>query len=90
MGTLADSLDLALDGDMQAHAPHVTGVVARMLSRNAYLSAKDIRELLIQTARRPRGEKPRWDPRRGHGTVDAAAAIRRVEELMGTPASDDS
>jgi subtilisin family serine protease len=71
-------------------APHVTGVVARMLSRNAYLSAKDIRELLIQTARRPRGEKPRWDPRRGHGTVDAAAAIRRVEELMGTPASDDS
>jgi phage baseplate assembly protein W len=47
MGTLAETLDLALDGDMQAHAPEVSGVLA---------VAQRLRRRL--TTRR--GTKPWW------------------------------
>jgi subtilisin family serine protease len=75
-------------------APHVTGVIARMLSRNAYLRAKDIRNILFETAIRHPEAKLRpdskwpWDRRSGYGTVNATAAVKRVEELAGTAAPD--
>lgn len=73
-------------------APHVAGVIARMLSRNAYLRAEDIQEILIETAVFPRHAKPHpdkkgWSARYGYGTVDATAAVKRVERLTGTRAS---
>src|SRR5205814_5937388 len=42
----------ALSGTSMA-APHVAGVVARMLGRNAYLMAEEIRDILVRTAARP-------------------------------------
>jgi len=64
-------------------APHVAGVVARMLSRNAYLTAEEICDILVNTATRPRGAA-RWSPKRGYGKVNAARAVDLVERLLGS------
>lgn len=64
-------------------APHVAGVVARMLSRNAYLTAEEISDILVRTATRPRAGA-RWNPKWGYGKVNAALAIDVVERLLGS------
>ncbi len=58
-------------------APHVTGVVARLLSRQNYLFAQEIREILVESA--ARSEPGPWDRNQGYGEVDAAEAIRCLE-----------
>jgi subtilisin family serine protease len=70
----------ALSGTSMA-APHVTGVVARLLSRQNYLFAHEIRELITETASRPGGQSD-WQPGLGHGIVDAAAAVRKLEDRI--------
>ncbi len=68
-----------------AAAPVVAGVVALMLaearSRGLSLSAEQIRQILIETARPDPPSSP-WDPQYGHGRVDALAAVERVVALM--------
>ena len=59
-------------------APHVAGVVARILGRNAFLTTAEIQDLLIKSASRAR-----WHPKWGHGRVDAAKALQLLEELHG-------
>jgi subtilisin family serine protease len=70
-------------GGTSAAAPHVTGVIARMLGRNAYLTADEIRAILLKSATPPpHGRK--WDPKWGYGTVNAARAVELVESLLGS------
>jgi subtilisin family serine protease len=61
-------------------APHVAGVVARLLSRHNSLRAEQIRELLIKSAIRAAG--PDWDRNRGYGKVDAEAAMKLLERSL--------
>jgi subtilisin family serine protease len=60
-------------------APHVTGIVARLLSRQHYLFAHEIREILAESATHPGGPGA-WDRDGGYGELDAAGAMRRLED----------
>jgi hypothetical protein len=64
-------------------APHVAGVVARLLGRHNYLLAEEIRSLLTESARPPDGQKG-WDRNWGYGKVDAAAAMALLEKRLET------
>lgn len=64
-------------------APHVTGVVARLLSRQNFLTADEICEILVNTATHPDGSRG-WDRERGYGSVDAAAAMKILEDKLNT------
>ena len=63
-------------------APHVSGVVARMLSRNAYLTAEEICDLLVKSATPPDGGA-QWNSKWGYGKLNAARAVDLVEQLVG-------
>jgi hypothetical protein len=63
-------------------APHVTGIVARLLSRQRYLTSTEIRDVLTKTAVPPAGAAKHWDPRWGYGKIDAAAATQALEEKL--------
>jgi serine protease AprX len=62
-------------------APHVTGIVARLLSRHNYLRADEIRALLEKTAT-PLAGATDWDPGLGHGKVNAAAAMKALKDKL--------
>ncbi|WP_171908230.1 S8 family serine peptidase, partial [Natrialba sp. SSL1] len=66
-----------LDGTSMA-APHVSGVIALMLSANDDLTQEEIEETLEETAWKPDGEPDEKDVRYGHGIVDAYAAVDEV------------
>ena len=55
-------------------APHVTGVIALLLSQNPGLTPLEVREILFNTAE-DLGEHGR-DDEYGWGLIDAAAALR--------------
>jgi subtilisin family serine protease len=63
-------------------APHVAGVVARLLSRHHFLSAREIRDILVETADSPQGAARQWDSAWGYGRVNAEAAMKRLEEKL--------
>lgn len=67
----------ALSGTSMS-APHVTGTVARLLSRQNYLFAEEIRRMLQDSAVRPAGAAS-WDREFTYGKVDAAAAMALLE-----------
>ena len=70
-------------GGTSMAAPHVTGVVARMLGLNAYLTAEEIRDILLQSAAPPHGRNQgKWNKKWGYGRLDAARAIELLEELQ--------
>lgn len=76
-------------------APHVTGVVALMYQKNAGLTATEVRDHLMSTARVPDGLTPSALPNTsfGAGKVDAAAAVAAVPppgspRIAGTPTAD--
>ncbi|MFN0126022.1 MAG: S8 family serine peptidase [Verrucomicrobiales bacterium] len=67
-----------------AAAPQVAGVVALMLEANPALGWRDVKEILLRSARRVNRTSPAWitnavglrfHPRQGAGLVDAAAAV---------------
>jgi len=60
--------------------PHVSGVMALLLSANPGLTVSEVRAILISTTRRPphMGELP--DNDYGHGIVDALAAVTRAAD----------
>ena len=62
-------------------APHVVGIVARLLSRHRYLYASEIRDLLVKSAAHPDGPGA-WDRDRGYGEVDAAKAAKLLEDRL--------
>lgn len=70
-------------GGTSMAAPHVAGVVARMLSRNAYLTAEEIREILVKSATPPAGGA-RWNSKWGYGKLNATRAVELVEHLVGS------
>ncbi|MBM3525691.1 MAG: hypothetical protein FJX57_22300, partial [Alphaproteobacteria bacterium] len=58
-----------------AAAPHVAGVVALLFqAANRALTALETRDVLNASAQPLHGISG-WDPRRGHGRVDAVAAL---------------
>lgn len=63
-------------------APAVAGAVALVLgearARGIDLSAAEIREVVVSTARRPPPSGAGWDDRYGHGRIDVAAALAEV------------
>ena len=68
-------------------APMVTGVVALMLEANPYLSAAQVKEIIMQTARQdnytgtiPAGGSPQW----GAGKINAYAAVQLAVQTLGT------
>lgn len=75
-------------------APAVTGVVALMLSeavaRGASLTADQIRDLLIGSARRNPPSGTAWESRFGNGRVSASASIAKVIALSGPPSPTSS
>lgn len=66
-------------------AAAVTGVAALVFAHahqhGLRLSSAELAEILTATMR-AHPPAPGWDPRYGHGRVDAAAALARVEELL--------
>lgn len=62
-------------------APHVAGVVARLLSRNHYLSADEIRRMLVDSANNPAGPGV-WDRNWGYGEVDVVKAMGLLSERL--------
>jgi subtilisin family serine protease len=62
-------------------APHVTGIVARLLGRQRFLYAEEISEILVKSARQT-GRRKGWNRERGFGNVDAAGAMRFLEEKL--------
>jgi subtilisin family serine protease len=71
------------DAGTSMAAPHVSGVVARILSRNAYLTAEEIRDILVKSATPPDG-RTQWGPKWGYGKLNAARAVELVERLGGS------
>ncbi|MCT7658118.1 type VII secretion-associated serine protease mycosin [Mycobacterium deserti] len=61
----------AISGTSYA-APVVTGVVALVRARSPELTARQVMQLIEDTARRP---PDNWNPFVGHGVVDALAAV---------------
>jgi subtilisin family serine protease len=70
-------------------SPAVTGVVALVLAearaRGLSLSVAQIRQVLIQTARKNPPPGPGWDKRYGHGRVSATAAVQAVIAMAPAP-----
>ena len=65
-------------------APMVSGIAALLLDAKPELSARDLKELLLLTAREDNktGQLPMdGDPKWGHGKIDAMAAIREALNL---------
>jgi hypothetical protein len=71
-------LDALMTGTSQA-APHVTGVVALMLEKNASLTAPQVRSILTSTANRAQIDI-RGFPNRvwSYGRLDTKAALAAV------------
>jgi len=65
-------------------APHVTGVVARLLSRQRYLNAEEIRKILADSADHPSGVGT-WTRDWGYGKVNAAKAMSLLESKLRPP-----
>ncbi|RZV36083.1 MAG: hypothetical protein EX272_09400, partial [Chromatiales bacterium] len=63
-------------------APIVTGVASLMLSKNPDLTADQVEQILLQTAKDV--EKPGRDPYTGHGMVDARAALNADADFSVT------
>ncbi|MEY4792993.1 MAG: hypothetical protein RIT34_1802 [Bacteroidota bacterium] len=68
-------------------SPMVAGVVALMLEANPYLSASQVKEIIMNTARQdnytgviPAGGSPLW----GAGKVNAYAAVKLALQTLGT------
>ena len=68
-------------------SPMVAGVAALMLEANPYLSASQVKEILMSTARQdnytgniPSGGSPLW----GAGKVNAYAAVKLALQTLGT------
>jgi subtilisin family serine protease len=80
--TVGTGSELVQKSGPSLSAPHVTGVVARLLSLQHYLFAAEIRELLGQSARNPVAPGT-FDSRGwGRGKVDAAAALALLEDRI--------
>jgi subtilisin family serine protease len=72
-------------------SPHIAGVVALMLARNANLTADAIKQKLRDTARAPPPSPPGWPPLAvlwGAGKVDAKAAAESAVLREAHPAFD--
>lgn len=76
------------DGTSMA-SPHVAGVAALMLSKNADLSDMEIWNILTETAFNPEAMSGDFSQKYGHGRLDAEAAMDMVSEV-GTDDSDDN
>ncbi|MFZ0850688.1 MAG: S8 family peptidase [Hyphomicrobiaceae bacterium] len=55
-------------------APHVSGIVARLLQRNHYLTADEIRKILVDSA-----DPGTWERDWGNGAVNIAKAMKLLE-----------
>jgi subtilisin family serine protease len=70
-------------------APAVTGIIALMLAearaRGVVLTISQIRDALIDSARRNPPPGTAWDSRFGHGRVSASVAVARVMALAPAP-----
>jgi len=77
LSTWADGTYLSMSGTDMA-CPHVTGVVALMLSVDPYLSPSQVFETLKATAVNPNDWE--WDMYYGSGIVNALAAVDSVYE----------
>jgi hypothetical protein len=65
-------------------APMVSGIAALLLDAKPELSARDLKEVLLLTAREDNktGQLPMdGDPKWGHGKIDAMAAMREALNL---------
>lgn len=88
------------DGTSMA-TPHVAGVAALILSVNSCLTAKQVRDIIEQTAQKVRTDiysytttpgKPNgtWNNEMGYGLVDAYAAIVKAKSIYNLAAFDSS
>ena len=68
-------------GGTSMSAPHVTGVVARLLSRHGYLTAAEIRKLLVDSADDVSGGGA-WHPKWGYGKVNAWRAVQLLDVYL--------
>lgn len=93
LGGILSLVPLALDDDGQRDgytqrrgtsmaAAHVSGALALVLCRADHPEARRARALLVASARRD--TKDDWSSERGHGEVDALAAVRTTEDLVVT------
>lgn len=88
------------DGTSMA-TPHVAGVAALILSANPCLTAKQVRDIIEQTAQKVRTDlysyvttsgKPNgtWNNQMGYGLVDAYAAVLKAKNMYSLAAFDSA
>lgn len=88
------------DGTSMA-TPHVAGVAALILSANPCLTAKQVRDIIEQTAQKVRTDlysyvttsgRPNgtWNNQMGYGLVDAYAAIVKAKSIYNLAAFDSN
>lgn len=96
LGTNLSNTDYTNDfGGTSAAAPLLSGVVALMLEANPSLGWRDVKEILIRTARRNHHADTDWSTnaagfsfnhKYGAGIVDAAAAVALAQQWTNLPA----
>ncbi|MGV3658966.1 MAG: S8 family serine peptidase [Prosthecobacter sp.] len=94
-GELADRSYTNDFGGTSSACPLVAGVVALMLEANPNLGWRDVKEILIRTARKNHRADPEWatngagfsfNHKYGAGMVDAAAAVALAQQWTNLPA----
>ncbi len=68
-------------------APHVSGTVALMLQANPNLTPAQVKAILRQTARLNSNLEQLSVSERGHGIIDAAAAVQLAQNIDGIQSS---
>ena len=85
--SLTHTLRTAMPGTSMA-APHVTGLVALLMqASNSNLDVDDIRDTVMQTARRNPPSGMEWNSRYGFGRIDAREAVRQISPTPLPPTS---
>jgi serine protease len=87
------SIDETYSQGTSMAAPHVSGVVALMLSVNPCLSGQQIRDIIEQTAQKVGGypyattvDRPNgtWHKEMGYGLLDAHAAVLKAQQMYSS------
>jgi subtilisin family serine protease len=68
-----------------ASAPHVTGAIALMLELNKKLTVKDVRDFIMNNARRDGFTGPHPSNTWGNGKLDVAASVNAVNATLPNP-----
>lgn len=89
LSTVATNTTASMNGTSMA-APHVTGLVALILSANPCLTGQQVRDIIESTSQKIPGyvysatagrSNGTWNNQLGYGLIDAYAAVQRAQQM---------